>query len=167
MTQEEIISKLHPAIQDLTRKALALANSNLTGRAQVKIAQGLRTWGEQAVLYSQGRTKPGPKVTNAKAGQSVHNYGLAIDIFLLIDGKVASWDEQKDWDGDKQSDWMEVVRAFKTLGFAWGGDWRSFKDMPHFEYTHGLDWQALSKLHDNKTFIAGTEFVILPNQNIA
>lgn len=44
---------------------------------------GYRTRDEQMKLYLKGRTQPGPKVTNARGGYSVHNYGGAIDHYLL------------------------------------------------------------------------------------
>ncbi len=92
---------------------------SLTGRSQVRIAQGLRTFQEQDDLYAIGRTKPGKKVTNAKGGQSVHNYGFAVDIVLIIDGKTASWDVKKDWDVDGVADWDECVKIFAKHGSAW------------------------------------------------
>jgi N-acetylmuramoyl-L-alanine amidase len=127
------IKQLHPSVRDEVKKIVDKCDEVLTGRAKVRIAQGYRTFDEQSALYAQGRTKPGKKVTNAKAGQSVHNYGLAVDIVLIIDGKTASWDTVKDWDNDRVSDWMEVVKVFKDCGWNWGGDWTSFKDLPHFE----------------------------------
>jgi hypothetical protein len=45
--------------------------------------QGVRTFAEQDALYAQGRTRKGLRVTNAKGGQSYHNYGLAADCALL------------------------------------------------------------------------------------
>ena len=77
VTQDRI-SKLHPSVRDEVTKIIEEINTKfLTGRAKVRIAQGLRTFAEQDALYAQGRTKPGKKVTNAKGGQSVHNYGFA------------------------------------------------------------------------------------------
>ncbi|MFP3637325.1 M15 family metallopeptidase, partial [Bacillus sp. SIMBA_033] len=76
------ISKLHPSIREEIVKIISECNANLKGRAQVRIAQGLRTIEEQNNLYAIGRTKPGRKVTNAKGGQSIHNHGLAVDIVL-------------------------------------------------------------------------------------
>jgi len=152
---------LHPAIRPATTRAIQAASAALTGRSQPIITFGLRTFEEQQAIYDQGRTKPGQIVTNAKPGQSYHNYGLAIDVALLIDGKTISWDTSKDWDGDKQSDWMEVVAIFKKEGFAWGGDWRTFKDMPHFEMTFGHNWRELLALHEAGKFIAGTIYVAI------
>src|SRR5690606_22511724 len=48
---------------------------------------GHRTWAEQDALYAQGRTKPGSIVTNAKGGQSNHNFGIAMDFGVFKDGK--------------------------------------------------------------------------------
>jgi peptidoglycan L-alanyl-D-glutamate endopeptidase CwlK len=74
---------------------------------------------------------------------------LAVDIVLILDGKTASWDDKTDFDGDKVSDWMEVVAIFKKYGYAWGGDWR-FKDSPHFEKTFGYSTTQLKALPKDK-----------------
>ena len=101
---EERIKLLHPSVRDEVKILIDKINTCvLTGSAKVRIAQGFRTFAEQDALYAQGRTKPGAKVTNAKGGQSIHNYGLAVDIVLIIDGKIASWDTKKDFDKDKVS----------------------------------------------------------------
>ncbi|TKH17159.1 peptidase M15 [Bacillus wiedmannii] len=103
----------------------------------VKITSGFRSMEEQAALYGQGRESyvyngidygnpSKPKVTNAKPGQSNHNFGLAIDFVLVSeDGNQAFWDVN-----DK---WIRVADIGKGLGFKWGGDWTSFKDYPHLE----------------------------------
>lgn len=109
------IAKLHPTIRTEATKIIQKCDKALTGRAKVRITQGLRTFKEQEKLYALGRTKVNPvgktskkpignKVTNAKAGQSIHNYGFAIDICLIIDGKTASWETAKDWDNDLTAD---------------------------------------------------------------
>jgi peptidoglycan LD-endopeptidase CwlK len=152
---EEKIAKLHPHIKDEIHNLVSKINEEvLTGQAKVRIAQGLRTFAEQDKLFAQR-----PKVTNARGGDSIHNYGLAIDIVLIIDGKVASWDTKKDFDKDLQSDWMEVVSVLKKAGYSWGGDWRTFKDMPHFEKTGGHSLQQIKEKHKNKEFITGTTFI--------
>lgn len=154
------IEQLHPFIKEDVKKLVdTINNSLLTGNAKVRVAQGLRTFAEQNALYAKGRTAPGPKVANAKGGDSIHNYGLAIDIVLIIDGKTASWDTKKDFDKDQQSDWMEVVQVFKKAGFSWGGDWRTFKDMPHFEKTNGNSLKQLKDKYAKKDFIKGTNFI--------
>lgn len=147
-TSIQRVAKLHPKVRDEVSKILAEVDEVLTGNADVAISQGLRTFAEQDALYAQGRTVKGSKVTNAKGGQSIHNYGLAVDFVLKLNGKEVSWDTKKDFDNDKQADWMEVVAVFKKYGWVWGGDWRTFKDMPHFEKTFGHTWQTLLAKRD-------------------
>lgn len=57
--------------------------------------RGYDTYGAQMALWAKGRTVPGPKVTNAKGGQSAHNFGIAIDFVLdknqVIDGIQPDW----------------------------------------------------------------------------
>lgn len=143
------INKLHPSVRTEMEKIINECNENLKGRSQVRVAQGLRTFAEQDALYAQR-----PKVTNAKGGQSVHNYGFAVDIVLIIDGKTASWDTRKDWDNDGISDWDECVRVFAKYGWSWGGNWSSFKDMPHFDKIGFSNWRVLiEKKRDSNGYI--------------
>jgi len=132
ITQQRI-QKLHPSVRDEVTNIIKECDLALTGKAKIRITQGLRSFKEQDELYAIGRTKSGKKVTNAKGGQSIHNYGLAVDICLIIDGKTASWDTVKDWDNDKVADWYECVKIFAKYGWDWGGNWKTFKDLPHFE----------------------------------
>lgn len=155
---EQRINQLHPSVRDEVRKIIEECDRELTGPAKIRISQGLRTFKEQDELYTIGRSKAGKKVTDAKGGQSIHNYGLAVDMVLIIDGKTASWDTAKDWDGDKISDWKECVNIFKKYGWNWGGDWKTFKDLPHFEKSivkiKGVDtkvsWRTLISLPRDK-----------------
>jgi peptidoglycan L-alanyl-D-glutamate endopeptidase CwlK len=150
---QQRIALLHPKLRDEVTALVNKANSQLIKHSQIRIVQGLRTFAEQDALYAQGRTKPGSKVTNAKGGQSLHNYGVAIDFCLIIDGKEVSWDLKKDWDGDKIADWMEVVKVFRDASFEWGGTWK-FKDNPHFQKTFNYSWQdLLEKYKSGDTFI--------------
>lgn len=155
----ERIEKLHPKIRDEVKKILEEANSLLADNVEIRVVQGLRTIDEQNALYAQGRTKSGPKVTNAKGGSSIHNYGLAIDFCLLINDKEISWDLNKDADKDSIKDWQEVVNVFKKYGWNWGGDWKSLKDNPHVQKTFGYTWQQLLAKYNKKDFIAGTSYV--------
>lgn len=137
------LNKLHPHVKKQAEKLEVNANKRLT-KYSMKITHGFRSFAEQNALYAQGRTTKGSKVTNAKGGQSMHNFGLAIDICLITpDGKKAVWDTKSDFDKDGKADWMEVVEEAKKLGFAWGGDWKGFYDAPHFEMTGGLTLKDL------------------------
>lgn len=135
------IDTLHPLIREEVRTLVDKINREiLTSNVKMIVTCGLRTFEEQFKLYAQR-----PKVTNAKAGQSIHNYGLAFD-FCLVDGGKTIWDTAKDFDKDKQPDWMEVVKVFKDAGYTWGGDFRSIYDAPHFEKTFGHTWQQLLEI---------------------
>jgi peptidoglycan LD-endopeptidase CwlK len=138
----ERIQLLHPKLRTEVANMYTEICQALSGRALCRFAYTLRTEKEQNDLYAKGRTTPGPKVTNAKAFESYHNYGLAVDIVLLVDKdkngsyESASWETDVDFDGDGVSDWMEVVKVFKKYGWVWGGDWK-FLDKPHFEKSFG------------------------------
>ena len=148
----ERIQLLHPNLREEALKMYDEIVEALTGTAACRFAYTLRTFAEQDALYAQGRTKPGAVVTKAKGGQSYHNYGLAIDIVLLVDKdkngtfETASWDVKTDFDGDGKSDWQEVVAIFKRYGYEWGGDWK-FNDAPHFQKTFGKSVAELQSLH--------------------
>jgi peptidoglycan L-alanyl-D-glutamate endopeptidase CwlK len=142
------IELLHPKLRDEAKAIYTEICQALTGKAMCRFAYTLRTFAEQDALYLQK-----PKVTNAKGGQSYHNYGLAIDIVLLIDKdnngsyETASWDTKNDFDGDQKSDWQEIVSIFKRYGWEWGGSWATFPDMPHFQKTFGYSIVQLQELH--------------------
>lgn len=141
---------LHPSVRKEMRKIILECDKALTKNAKVRISQSLRSFEEQNNLYAQGRTKRGPKVTNAPGGKSVHNYGFAVDIVLIINGKTASWDTNRDWDNDRIADWYECVKIFAKNGWEWGGNWKSGKDLPHFDKKGFNDWRRLIKLPTDK-----------------
>jgi peptidoglycan L-alanyl-D-glutamate endopeptidase CwlK len=70
-------------------------------------------------------------VTNAKGGQSYHNFGLAFDILVLDAMGKADWDST-------HPGWRQAADVGKALGLEWGGDWKKIKDQPHFQYTSGI-----------------------------
>jgi peptidoglycan L-alanyl-D-glutamate endopeptidase CwlK len=90
----------------------------------------------QDALYAQGRTSPGNVVTRAKAGQSWHNWRCALDVVPLVNGK-AIWDDQ--------ALWKQVGEIGKSCGLEWAGDWKTFKEYPHFQYTGGMTLAQLQQ----------------------
>jgi peptidoglycan LD-endopeptidase CwlK len=108
---------------------------------------GLRDWQTQDELYAQGRTAPGPIVTNAKGGQSWHNYALAAD--YVLDGMADKPGIQWSWDTkhglDKQ--WIAMGEIAELVGLEWGGRWRRFPDLPHVQMTGGLTIQEAQELY--------------------
>ena len=100
----------------------------------VRIVEGFRTLERQTELYNQGRTTPGAVVTNAKAGQSLHNYGVAVDFVFRQEGYNAS-----------NTLWNLLGSVGKAQGFIWGGDWNGFVDRPHFEMKLGYSLRDFQK----------------------
>ena len=141
------IQLLHPKLREEAMQIYLEICDALKGKAMCSFAYTLRTFAEQDALFNAK-----PQVTKARGGQSYHNYGLAIDIVLIVDrdgdGKfeTASWDVKSDFDGDGKSDWMEVVAIFKRYGWEAGIDWK-FKDAPHFQKTLGYSVRQLLALH--------------------
>ena len=84
----------------------------------------------QAALYAQGRTTPGAVVTKAKPGQSWHNHRCALDVVALVNGKPV-------W-STTDPIWQKIGEIGKSCGLEWAGDWKDFKEFPHFQYTGGL-----------------------------
>ena len=94
------------------------------------IVSMFRTWKEQNDLYAKGRNKSGKIITNARGGQSYHNYGLAFDVAF----RNFNWDPPA-WD------WWEILgEEGRKVGLIWGG---SFKDYGHFEYHPNFTWRDL------------------------
>lgn len=84
----------------------------------------------QDALYAQGRTTPGRIVTNARSGQSFHNYRCAVDVVPIRNGK-AIWNA-------KDPIWQRIGAIGKAAGLEWAGDWKRFRELAHFQYTGGL-----------------------------
>lgn len=155
---------LHPKIRDKAIDAYHEAVNTTPAGIHPFITQTVRTFEESDHLYQLGRTivnpdgksakKPmGNIVSNAKAGQSWHNYALGLDFVIQKNGKES-------WDVD--ANWMVVVNIFKAHGFTWGGDFSgSFKDYPHLENKLGYTLSQMQAKHAAKDFILGTEYLNL------
>ena len=93
----------------------------------------------QNALYEQGRTTAGKVVTNAKAGDSWHNWRCAVDVVPMVNGKP-------NWDG-LHPVWDQIGKLGEQAGLEWAGRWRTFKELAHFQYTGGL---TLTDLKEGK-----------------
>lgn len=112
----------------------------------IEVISGFRSPEQQTALYAQGRTKPGSIVTNAKAWQSWHNYGLAIDLGLFRAGKYLDSSAPK----LAAQIYAELGAIAAAHGIEWAGTWKTFKEGPHFQFTGGIT-QAEAK----KRYLAG------------
>lgn len=138
------LGAVHPQIREYSLELIKRAYKE---GIRVQISSGFRSNTEQANIYGQGRPsyvwngkkygRAGSIVSNAKPGSSVHNYGLAIDYFLVSeDGNNSIW--------VVNNQWRRVAAIAKSMGWEWGGDWASFRDYPHLQITGGLSIAQLA-----------------------
>lgn len=73
---------------------------------------------EQAELVKKGFSK---------TMKSKHLIGEAFDIAVVKNGEI-SW---------KNNDYIPYGEIGMSIGLEWGGSWKSFRDMPHFQYRRG------------------------------
>ena len=118
---------LLPVVKEKVKKFVALCKGD---GIELLITSTYRDNESQNALYAQGRTEPGRVVTNAKGGQSFHNYRCAVDVVPLVNGKP-------DWDGTHPI-WAKIGNYGKLAGLEWAGEWTRFKELAHFQYTGGL-----------------------------
>jgi LAS superfamily LD-carboxypeptidase LdcB len=122
------ISTLKPEAQkpiaDFIARAIKWGNER---GVKIVVTEGYRSPERQNELYAQGRTKPGPIVTNAKAGQSRHQSARAVDVAIIKNGKVL---EGKEYDKMMK----ELGKMGVAMGLEWGGNFKSIYDPDHFQY---------------------------------
>lgn len=145
MTNSRSIDDLHPTVAALCREFLARCKAS---GIDVLVTCTYRDPVYQNLLHAQGRT-PASKargekiVTHARGGDSLHNYRVAFDIVPLRNGKP-TWSE-------RDPAWNLVGQIGTELGLEWAGNWASFKEFPHFQFTGGLtlaDFKAGKLLPD-------------------
>jgi peptidoglycan LD-endopeptidase CwlK len=130
------IKQLDPRVQQPATNFINNTESELN--TQLRVTQGYRSIADQDKLYNQSRSNPptGPWATNAKGGQSYHNYGMAIDVVIMENGKP-NWNKSINQD---------IANIGAKQGFEWGGNWAPpSTDYPHFQMTFGQSWRSLLK----------------------
>jgi peptidoglycan L-alanyl-D-glutamate endopeptidase CwlK len=144
---EACIMTLQP---DAQRKAREFLNAAMTLPLTYKIISGTRTYAEQDELFAHGRTKPGPRVTNAKGGESNHNFGIAWDVGIFDNGKYltgATHEEEQAY-----IDLGKHILANAT-GLEWGGNWHDFVDRPHYQLATVQTVAVVRQLFESGTAI--------------
>jgi peptidoglycan L-alanyl-D-glutamate endopeptidase CwlK len=106
----------------------------------ILITSTYRDLESQAAIYAQGRTTPGKIATNAKPGQSWHNWRCAFDFVPIENGK-AQWSNL-----DLFTRCGEVA---ESVGLEWAGRWKKFRELAHCQYTDGL---TLADFQNGKEF---------------
>ena len=122
------MTKLDSLVPDFGAKISQLlqATEGITGRVWI-VTAGRRTLTEQRAIYAQGRTKPGKVVSNAPAGSSAHNYGLAADLApMTADGKTIDWNAPR-------AMWQHMADIAVEMGLTAGFYFSTIFDAPHVE----------------------------------
>jgi peptidoglycan L-alanyl-D-glutamate endopeptidase CwlK len=123
---EKNIGSLNPKAQKAARIFLkTIRDAGIDAR----IISGTRTYAEQDALYRKGRFgNPKPIVTNAEGGESNHNFGIAWDIGIFKNGAYL---------GDSPL-YDKAATVGLVAELEWGGNWKTFKDKPHYQLVTGL-----------------------------
>jgi len=122
------------SLTDLNPKVAALCSEFINQckkqNIDVIITSTYRDSESQNALYAQGRTTAGKIVTNAKAGQSFHNWKVAFDFCPIVNGK-AQWADTDLF--------VKCGHIAESVGLEWAGRWTGkFKEMAHCQFTGGL-----------------------------
>lgn len=143
MINSRSLSDLNPKVSALCSKFI---NTCKAAGIDIIITSTYRDFDSQNALYAVGRTvkganvkasKPmGDTVTNAKAGQSFHNFKVAFDFVPIVNGKAV-------WNDVALFNVCGVIA--EQCGLEWAGRWKKFKELAHCQYTGGLTLQDFQK----------------------
>ena len=136
MINSRSLEDLIPQAKERIERFIELCKEN---NIDLLVTSTYRDNESQEALYEQGRTTPGKIVTNAKPGDSYHNWRCAVDVVPLVNGKP-------NWDGNDPI-WIKVGELGEQSGLEWAGKWHTFKELAHFQYTSGL---TLTDLKEGK-----------------
>lgn len=115
------IRALAPGMQRATRCVIAKMDSS--GRP-VMAFETFRSARRQALLYSYGRTRPGPIVTNVlDPSTGFHFWGIGAD---LIHPKL-KWDAPRGY-------WQAMGHFAEACGLVAGAFWKALADFPHINW---------------------------------
>lgn len=122
-SSEAKLRRVHPDLVKVVRRAAAIINDPSFGFV---ITCGIRTVTEQRKLMAAGatRTMRSRHLPGAKNGLS-----HAVDFAVTVGGKVR-------WDWPLYARLSKIVKQAARdvkVPIEWGGDWKSFKDGPHYQ----------------------------------
>jgi peptidoglycan L-alanyl-D-glutamate endopeptidase CwlK len=126
-------------VNDLLPEVAALCRSFIDACGKegidVIITSTYRDLASQTALYAQGRTSPGHIVTNAKPGESFHNYRIAFDFAPVVNGKVP-------WNDADLFTRCGIIG--ESVGLEWAGRWKHMRELAHLQ----LKGQSLTTLRE-------------------
>lgn len=130
MLNSRDIDRLRPDVAANCRKWVERCKA---AGLNVLVTQTVRDKEYQESLYAQGRTKPGSIVTNGRTPTfHADTAGLAFDFCKNVKGH----------EYDDTAFFKKAAMIAKEMGFSWGGDWKSFVDMPHIQWDNQGAWTS-------------------------
>lgn len=105
---------VHPKLVNLMKEAIKESPYDFM------VTEGIRTIERQKELFKQGKSK---------TMKSYHLLGKAVDIALIVDGDI-SWNFALYREVAKH---IKKIAREQGINITWGGDWKNFKDGPHFQ----------------------------------
>lgn len=106
--RDSALEHLHPVVRNKIKKLTRLFEEE---KLPFRLFEGFRSPQRQDSLFAQGRTKPGNRVTKARPWSSYHQYGVAGDFVLFINGRW-SWDDK----GDRAQWWTRLHDMAHKVG---------------------------------------------------
>lgn len=121
-TSKKRLKGVHPdLVRVVNRAAKDWKDTSLTWI----VTEGVRTVERQKELVVAGASK----TMNSRHIPGKDGFAKAVDLAAMLDGKVR-WD----WPlYDKLAKAMKAAAKVEKVPLEWGGDWKSFKDGPHFQ----------------------------------
>jgi peptidoglycan L-alanyl-D-glutamate endopeptidase CwlK len=108
---------VHPDLVRVVKRAISISSIDFT------VIEGRRSVARQKELFAKGASK---------TMRSRHIHGFAVDIAPYVGGSIR-WD----WPlFDPIEEAMKKAARLENVPITWGGDWKSFKDGPHWELPH-------------------------------
>lgn len=119
---EKRLKRLHP---DLLRVVRRMQSLNTDPDFGAIITCTVRTVEEQKQLVKSGASR----TMNSRHIPGKDGYAKAVDFAVTIQGKVR-WD----WPlYQRLAKLMKQAATKEKVSVEWGGDWKTFKDGPHFQ----------------------------------
>lgn len=116
---------VHPDLVRCCEQALQTSAVDFT------VVEGLRSMERQEELLAQGYSQ----TLKSYHLKQADGFGHAVDLYPFFNGKVQV--------SAAEARWREIAMSMKEaaldlgIRITWGGDWRKFVDMPHYQLEQG------------------------------
>jgi len=150
LDRTDTLDLLYPPFKTKMLEGIKIAHE---AEIPVRIFETYRSRPRQGELWKRGRTKGGNVITNAKPGESMHNYGLAADLVMYVDGR---------WTWEPTELYKKLGPIMESVGLRWYGRNRRFKELVHYQLAGLPDMYVIQQLY-KKYGIEGVWLML--NQN--